>query len=109
MLYIREEHLEVDHENDRRIHFGDTGVVESAYEDIGKLFRELQREHGRCTGKVFIDTKAGDRQHIGWVFEKKDEYTDTHESFIHETWITVHEDKPTVETTYDYCNLKEGD
>jgi hypothetical protein len=56
--------------------------------DKGKLFRLLTKEHGRCTGKVYIDRKDGATIHIGWVFQKRAQYTDSRETYLQETWAT---------------------
>lgn len=48
------------------------------------LFRLLSREFGRCLSKVYV----GEGEPIGWVFEKKQPYSDTG-YFIQETWVTI--------------------
>jgi hypothetical protein len=53
------------------------------------MYRWLVREHGRCTGKIWVDTEDGSRLHVGWVFLKRDRYEDTGETFLHETWVTL--------------------
>lgn len=73
----------------------DTYMGEDA--SIGEIFRASQKEHGRCTGKVYIDTRTDKDPpgkyprtiHVGWVFEKLDRYEDTGEPYKHETWITL--------------------
>jgi hypothetical protein len=52
----------------------------------GKIFRELQREHGRCTGYIYIDTAEGARK-IGYVFQKRREYSDSSDTYLSETWV----------------------
>lgn len=69
---------------------------------IGPLFLSLQREHGRCIGKTWIDTDDGPQQ-IGWCFEKRVKYTDCNDSFLLETWVTVFnsfEKKVVIEADY---------
>lgn len=53
-------------------------------DDLKGLFRRLSREFGRCPSKVYVGKGAP----IGWVFEKKQPYTDKG-SFIQETWVTI--------------------
>lgn len=50
------------------------------------LFRLLSREYGRCLSKVYVG--EGTSTPIGWVFEKKQSYTDAG-YFIQETWVTI--------------------
>lgn len=80
-----------------RIH-DDVQPIKETYfdEDVtpGEIYRESLKEHGRCTGKVYIDVKTDDdtvtvAQHIGWVFEKREKYDDSKETFLQETWVTL--------------------
>jgi hypothetical protein len=69
----------------------DTYLGEDA--SVGDIYRASVREHGRCTGKVYV----GDGVHVGWVFVKRDEYEDApRETFLHETWITLLDSDETV-------------
>ena len=67
---------------------GDPSEYEPFTEDIGRLFRAMQQEHGRCTGRCYID-KNGQAVPIGWVFVKRDKYTDCQETYLHETWVSL--------------------
>lgn len=114
MLYISETFIN----QTEGYRFGESGVYETYFEDdeIGKLFRSLQQEYGRCTSKVYIDTDEGTKQ-IGWVFEKRMEYEDSRpryddygrrqkpDTYIREVWVTVHEAPPTKTTEYHYHDL----
>jgi hypothetical protein len=74
-----------------RIHDQVTPIKETYFdEDVtpGEIFRESQKEHGRCQSKVYIDTEDGVAQ-IGWVFVKRLEYDDSPETYLQETWITL--------------------
>jgi hypothetical protein len=67
--------------------------------NIGKLFRSLQREFGRCMSKVYIDAPGGE-VHIGWTFRKREN------PFVwREVWVTVHDQPPTRTTKYHYRKL----
>ena len=87
---------------------GDSEFYEPYTDDTGELFRSLQREFGRCTGRMYVDvnergsfdveprtefqntefrTKA-----IGWVFEKRERYTDCDETYLQETWVEARPD-----------------
>jgi hypothetical protein len=55
---------------------------------VGELFRSFQKEFGRCTSKVYVDTPDGAKP-VGWVFVKREKYEDVNEHYIHETWVTL--------------------
>jgi hypothetical protein len=82
---------------------GDTEVYETYFEEgeEGKLFRHLQKEYGKCVSKVYI----GDNVPIGWVFEKKEHYTDTGEPYTLETWVTLHKQQPEKTIKHYYHEL----
>jgi hypothetical protein len=96
MLWVNE--AWVNATKDYRI--GESGVYETCYEDKGKLYRAMVREYGRCTGHVYIDPDA---KVVGWVFLKRKEYEDTHETYLAETWVTVHTAPDTVTRTAHYA------
>lgn len=68
---------------------GETEWYESFTDNEGVLFRDLQIEFGRCTGKVYIDLPRQESRPIGWVFLKKVKYDDTEEYYLQETWIDL--------------------
>lgn len=80
-------HLEITHIN------RDKGIRYNSYscplepEDLNGLFRHLSREFGRCLSKIY----AGEGTPVGWVFEKKQYYTDKG-YYMQETWVTINED-----------------
>ncbi len=82
---------------------GDSDVYKTFTDSYGELYRAMMREYGRCTGKVYIDTKTGARA-IGWVFMKRQTYDDCNETYILETWVTVHKAPPTKTTEFHYAN-----
>lgn len=69
---------------------GESDWYESFTDEEGVLFRDLQREYGRCTSKVYLELpgKSGEMP-IGWVFQKKVKYDDVEEYYIQETWIQM--------------------
>lgn len=88
-----------------RISMGDCGL--GAGDDMGELYRMLQREYGRCKSKIYIDTEGGGAQHIGWYFESREEYADAHrayfsgaKTYLRGTWATLERatDLPPYET-----------
>lgn len=74
---------------------GETEVYETFTNDKGELFRDLQKEYGRCTGKMYVDKTDGSTLCVGWIFEKRQKYDDSPETFLLETWISVHKAEPT--------------
>lgn len=50
---------------------------ESKYSDLGKLYRALVKEYGKCTGKLFNVGDNNKTQQIGWAFEKREYFDDT--------------------------------
>lgn len=72
---------------------GESGLYETFTDDVGKLYRHCLKEYGRCTGKVYIDTDAGTKA-IGWIFLKRQKYEDCNETYLLETWVTLHDSEP---------------
>ena len=88
--------------NETRGHrMGDDGVFESWCETVGEAFTAMQSEYGRCVSKVYV----GDGLHIGWVFEKLQKYTDCDETYLMQTWVTLHKSKPVKSITHDYLEM----
>src|SRR3990167_4033330 len=81
---------------------GESDVYETSCETRGELYHRMRQEYGRCTGKVYIDTK-GKARAIGWVFVKSARYTDTQEHYVAETWVTVHTGAPARTVEYAYA------
>ena len=85
---------------------GDSGLFEPFTEDRGELFRAFQQSNGRCIGFVYVDTKDGGAEKVGWIFEKRRAYEDSpKETYLSQTWVTLHEEKPTRVTTHNYVYL----
>jgi hypothetical protein len=86
---------------------GNSEPYETHFEDPAKLYRSCLKEYGRCISKVYID-KNGKSVPVGWVFLKRQEYEDSRkrpsETYLHETWVTLHSGPPTRKTTYHYIN-----
>ena len=99
-LWINEDWIEV-RDDGKRYGNGESGVYETWATDPGKLYRFLQCEYGRCTGAVYHDID-GQSIKIGWVFEKRRKYDDCNETYLAETWVTLHDAPPTKTTQYHY-------
>jgi len=68
--------------------FGESDWYEPYTDDRGRLFRDLQREYGRCVSKMYVDEIDGQPSVIGWVFSKRMAYEDNpHRSYIREVWV----------------------
>lgn len=81
--------------------FGESEPYETFMSNKGELFRYLMREYGRCTSKMYLETSSGDKP-IGWVFEKRARYEDSKETYLQETWVTLHTQMPEKTVKYFY-------
>ena len=77
---------------------GDSGLYETFTDNKGQLFKALQKEYGRCVGKMYVD-KENKVYQCGWVFEKIKQYDDTNEKYIAETWVSLHDREDTITRT----------
>jgi hypothetical protein len=91
---------------------GESGLYEPFTDDIGVLFRAMQREHGRCVSSVYVDAPDGRRLRVGWCFQKRQEYADARPSwpderryYLAETWVMLYEREPTRTCTHHYREL----
>lgn len=83
--------------------FGDSEPYEPYTDNIGKLFRSLSKEYGRCKSAVYIDKKDGGRIKVGWYFEKRMRYEDARDSwpkkdqfYVRGVWVELLERKDEV-------------
>ena len=84
MLLIRESYTN----KTEGYRYGDSEWYEPYTDNKGDLFRNLQREYGRCISKLYRDNCLdGSIDVIGWVFEKRMKYTDCNETFLSHTWV----------------------
>lgn len=92
--------------------FGDSDWYESWTDDIGKLFRSMQKEYGRCISKVFrdrpyrFDHPDGEIQ-IGWAFMKTMTYEDARppykerDYYVRTVWVELSMTQPHRVSTID--------
>ena len=76
---------------------GESGVYESCHNNVGELFKSLKKLYGKCVSNLYMEvaaTKHGKK--IGWVFEKRKKYDNSRDTFLCETWISLHEKPDTV-------------
>lgn len=106
-------YVEVQYRGDR---WGEEPIHETIHETAGDLFRSLSGRDksrpwealGRCTGRVYVDTKQGDTRQIGWVFEARNppptnrSDDDGRPTGLRIAWVTVHDKPPTVTRKVHY-------
>ena len=90
---------------DKGYRFGETEPYKPYTEDVGRLFRDMQPEYGRCVSSVYVDQKDGPPKRIGWVFQRKDRYEDSGETYTREVWVTLHDAPVTVTRKHHYHSL----
>src|SRR6266446_5663501 len=83
-LWICENHVALGGEpgGKERCGLGDSDVYETFTDNVGALYTSLVKEHGRCTGRMYVDEAVasaagggGTRQrHVGWVFLRRKKY-----------------------------------
>lgn len=74
--------------------FGDSGYQPTDLEP-GEIYRNCRREYGRCVSKVYVDNGSDAIPH-GWVFQSKDRYTDSADTYLREVWVILANDDGTV-------------
>lgn len=87
---------------------GESPVQETDCDTPGEVYRFAQREYGRCTSKVYIDGTDGKARAIGWVFVQRLKYEDTGDTYLRETWVTLHDAEPTRTIEHHYHMMGEG-
>jgi len=85
--------------------YGDSEVYETFTDSVGELFKHLQQEFGRCISSMYIDKKDGTAKKIGWVFQKKNHYTNSDEKYMQETWIELHKSEPRKTIEYNLLEI----
>lgn len=95
MIYIQETFVNIS----KGYICSESEVYKTDFDSVNKLFRALNKEHGKCVSKMYI----GEGQHIGYVFQKRQKYDDSKETFLLETWVSFHKEKPT--KTFHYMDL----
>ena len=102
--------------------FGDSEPYEPYTDDVGRLFREMQKEYGRCVSSVYVDEPSGTKladtgqpsgkvKRIGWVFQKRMEYEGYRghgeRFYTREVWVMLHDAPDTVTRKRHYHVLGE--
>jgi hypothetical protein len=102
-LFIQETFVD----RDQNVQYGESGVYEAFTDDIGKLYKSLVQEYGRCTGRMYHDRTNAKPMAIGWVFIKRVPYDDSpKKKYLREVWVSVHSAMPTKTIEYHYAEVK---
>lgn len=59
-------------------------------DDLRDQFFRLRREYGRCVSKVYIDGPDNAAIPVGWVFQRRETYSDCPHTFLCETWVSFY-------------------
>lgn len=99
-LFIKESFVN----EDKGYIFGEGEWIEAFTDDRGRLFREMQKDYGRCTSSVYRDVPDGPPVKTGWYFQKTMEYEDSRprydsysgrmkpaETYLRGVWVEVRE------------------
>lgn len=70
VFQVQEVHIDAS----RNVRVGESGWYEPMTTDKGKLFKEWAEEYGRCTGKMYQDSKDGKSYHVGYIFQARVPY-----------------------------------
>lgn len=84
--------------------FSEVEAYETAYDDLGQLYRAMRNAYGRCVSSVYVDT-VEEAKKVGWVFQSRQRYDDCQETYLREVWVTVHKGPPEHTTTYKYADF----
>lgn len=84
---------------------GKDEALETRFETKGELFRFCQKEYGRCVSKVYVEKLGQEDRPVGWVFEKNVKYSDVNETYLQETWVTIHSALPEHKTICHYADI----
>lgn len=93
MLHVKESYVNVT----KGYRFGDSEWYEPWTDNKKRLFRDYQKEFGRCVSKIYITLPIGDGTYrdyaIGWVFSKTLQYEDCKDKYVREVWVEFREKK----------------
>lgn len=70
VFQIQEVHID----KTRNVEVGRTEWYEPLTTDLGELYQHWAEEYGRCTSKMFQDSKDGTTYHVGYVFQARVPY-----------------------------------
>lgn len=82
--------------------FSEVEAYETDYDNLGQLYRAMRDEYGRCVSTVYVDTAEGAKK-VGWVFQSRQRYEDSQETYLREVWVAVQQGPP--EYTFKYADF----
>jgi hypothetical protein len=91
---------------------GETEPYESRFETPSEAYRGCRKLYGRCVGRVYVDGENGEARPIGWIFLKRAKYDDARskaDTYLQETWITLHSAPPVRSIKHNYVELNARD
>ena len=98
----------------------DPEFVETRFDNKPDLYRSLIKEYGGHVRKMYTELGNNKRVQIGWIFTKRETYTDVklprsirrlskreldEYTFLCETWVSVHTEKPTTRVIQHYAKF----
>lgn len=94
--------------------FGESDWYEAYTDNRGKLFRDYQREYGRCISAMYRDVPGKPPITVGWVFSRRERYEDARgnnperDFYVREVWVEVQEVLDSADVEYaPYRELEE--
>jgi hypothetical protein len=92
-LYVRETYIDAT----KHSGIGGEDWYEAFTADLGRLYRDLQATWGRCISAMY----RGEGQKVGWVFQGREKYDDSKETYLREVWVEVSTVEPRKVWSYD--------
>ena len=71
-------------------------IIADSDNPMGDLYRFGLGEYGRCTGKVYVDRAGDGPAHVGYVFQSRDQYQDSDETYLREVWMCLADETPAI-------------
>ena len=94
-MFIRETFIDAD----KDAIFGKTDWLDRTGDTAGRIFRDSQREYGRCVSRVYRDQPDGSAKPVGWVFQSRQPYVDVqNRTYLREVWVEVAPEIPRCKT-----------
>ena len=97
-LYVRETYINAT----EHYCLGESQVYETHTDNLGELFHDCQKQHGRCVSSMYCDLPNGKSQRIGWIFVKRARYEDSPKYYLQEVWVSVYDAPDTATQTVHY-------
>jgi hypothetical protein len=77
------------------------------FDDLKSLFKTMRAEWGGRVKGMYRDMPDGETKQVGWVFESRQEYTDSRDTYLREAWVeVVKEVEPARMAVYESVGVK---